>query len=287
MITTASVKEIFAEQKIASIAIIDDAFNKAGSYFTAAEQQTLFETFSVDPQIVQAFQTAGLELDAATDITHEAISALRGLGGNDQGAATALTHVQVSAEGRRAALDGLAAALKSLGASVRRISAKTAQAARKGIVTDDVDVVLVDYDLEGAEDVAELSRTLVGKIYEQFSDRDRAPLVILMSSNELSENDVRKFQTMTKVLSGMFYFVPKSDLFDEERRNYRLAAFAKSLTTGQALQRFVVNVEKALVEARETVLADVRALSISDFAYLKMLRLHDDGHSRCRMSGRP
>lgn len=277
MISATSMKEIFQEQSIASIAIIDDAFNPAGSSLTPAERDELFTLFSADGDIVRAFDESGLELGASDDITAAALKTLRARGQADAGATAALAHVSVTAKGKRVALDVLASALKSLGAKVSRISANRAQAARKNVVSDDVDVVLLDYDLEGAEDVGELSRRLAGRIYEQFKDRERAPLVILMSSNELDEDEVRKFQTMTKVLGGMFYFVPKADLFDEERRNYRLAAFAKSLTTGQALQRFVVNVEKALEETRDRVFADVRALSISDFAYLKMLRLHDDG----------
>ena len=106
---------------------------------------------------------------------------------------------------------------------------------------------------------------------------ERPPLVILMSNQRLTEADVTTFQKGTKVLSGMFYFIPKEDLFDEERRNYRLAAFARSLITGQTLQVFVSKVDTAFDQAREKVFDDVRSLSISDFTYLKMLRLHEDG----------
>jgi hypothetical protein len=75
----------------------------------------------------------------------------------------------------------------------------------------------------------------------------------------------------------MFYFIRKDELFDRERLHYRLAVFAKALPTGQVLQRFVSTVEDALTTASARVFATVHALSISDYAYLKMLRLSEDG----------
>jgi hypothetical protein len=275
MISAESVAEIFKTQNIASIAIIDDAFNAASS-ISPGEAQSLYEQFSVVPEIEQAFQELALPLEGGESLTAEAIAKL-GAAIGSPGALAALELLKVGSRSRRERLRQLAGNLRKLGVSVTSIAAEKATKAKKSIVADDVNVVLLDYDLGDASTGAGLSRGIAKRIYEQFRNAERPPLVILMSSQALAEKDVAAFQKGTKVLSGMFYFVPKDDLFDEERRNYRLAAFARSLITGQTLQVFVSKVEAALDEAREKVFDDVRSLSISDFTYLKMLRLHEDG----------
>ena len=274
MISAKSVAEIFKAQKIAAIAIIDDAFNPA-STLAPAEAQTLFEQFAAEPEIGRVFGDLKLPLEGPEHVTAHIIERLKAAKG-DAGADAAMALVSALGSGRRQSLGNLATSLKGLGVKVSKIAAVAASRAKRP-VADEVDVVLLDYDLGDARSGATLSRGIAAKIYGQFKDAERPPLVILMSSQQLTDQDIATFQKGTKVLSGMFYFVQKSDLFDEERRNYRLAAFARSLTSGQTLQVFVNKVETALDEARDKVFADVRSLSISDFTYLKMLRLHEDG----------
>jgi hypothetical protein len=275
MISAESVAEIFKLQSIASIAIIDDAFNAASS-LSPTEAQSLFDQFAGTPDIEKAFQDLGLPLQGPEHVTHDSIAALTAAKENE-GAVLAIALVKAAGKGRKEKLGKLAASLKKLGVRVSSIPAERASKAKKDPVASDVNVVLLDYDLGDADAGATLSRSIAGKIYDQFRDAERPPLVILMSSKPLTDEDVATFQKGTKVLSGMFYFVPKDDLFDEERCNYRLAAFARSLITGQTLQVFVSKVEAALDAARERTFKDVRSLSISDFTYLKMLRLHEDG----------
>lgn len=276
MISAESVAEIFKLQNIASIAIIDDAFN-APSSLSPAEAQSLYEQFASDPDIERAFQDLGLPLEGPEHLTQASIRRLNAAK-EDSGAIAAAALVKSSGKGRKEKLARLAASLRKLGVTVFNIPAERASKAKENPVAPDVNVVLLDYDLGDAESgTATLSRSIAAKIYEQFKDAARPPLVILMSSNALTEDNVVTFQKGTKVLSGMFYFVSKDDLFDEERRNYRLAAFARSLITGQTLQLFVSKIEAALDSARDKMFSDVRSLSIADFTYLKMLRLHEDG----------
>jgi hypothetical protein len=283
MISASSVAEIFKQSSIGAVAIIDDAFDSPEQSMTAAATQALFNEVSADQDLLAGFAAAGHDLETIDHLTLEAIVAVKAQAKQDPAALAAWNHVKVFAEARRTALDGFAVELsKDLKVKVKKISAASlssgsARSKAKDVVDDAVDVVFLDYELKEGEEEGALSSEIVDRIYRQFAGKEKAPLVILMSSKKLDEKALAAFQRRTKVLSGMFYFVPKEELFDKEKRHYRLAAFAKSLATGRTLQRFVTGVEAELKNIQAKVFADVRSLSIGDFAFLQKLRLHEDG----------
>lgn len=283
MISASSVAEIFKQNSIGAVAIIDDAFDSPEQSMTAAATQALFDELLEHQELLEGFAVAGHALDTVDDLTLEAIVAVKARSREVPAALAAWNHVKVFALGRRTALDGFAGDLtKELKLKVKKISAASlssgsAKAQTKDVVDDAVDVVFLDYELKEGEEEGALSSAITDRIYRQFAGKEKAPLVILMSSKKLDEQAVADFQRRTKVLSGMFYFVPKEELFDKEKRHYRLAAFAKSLATGRTLQRFVTGVEGELGRIQAKVFADVRSLSIGDFAFLQKLRLHEDG----------
>jgi hypothetical protein len=283
MISASSVAEIFKQGSIGAVAIIDDAFDSPEQSMTAAATQALFNEISGDQDLLDGFSAAGHALNTVDDLTLDAIVAVKARSKQDASALAAWSHVKVFALGRRTALDGFAGDLsKELKLKVKKISAaslrtNSARSRSKHVVDDAVDVVFLDYELKEGEEEGALSSAITDRIYRQFAGKEKAPLVILMSSKKLDEPAVAAFQRRTKVLSGMFYFVPKEELFDKEKRHYRLAAFAKSLSTGRTLQRFVTGVERELGRIQAKVFADVRSLSIGDFAFLQKLRLHEDG----------
>lgn len=275
MITSESVREIFAQSNISKVAIIDDAFDDPGTSLSPADLQTIFQGLT-EADVRRALRRLDLTVHEPDDINPDLIVRLKALAAaNDEDGKQAWAVIQTSAKGRRAALDALTNNLRrGLRLSVKPISARRAQTARK-VVPDDSNVVFLDYQMDG--DQGELSAELLKRIYDQFRGKDVVPLVILMSSLRLDEKQILNFQSQTELLSGMFYFVPKDDLFEVEKLHYRLAAFAKSLSTGQTLQRFVHTVEESVEAVRQAVFSDVRALSIADYAFLQTMRLHDDG----------
>lgn len=283
MISASSVAEIFKQSSIGAVAIIDDAFDGPEQPMTAAATQTLFEQLSADQELLDGFTAAGRALESVDDLTLEAVVAVKAASKQDPAALAAWNYVKVFANGRRTALDGFAGDIsRDLKVKVKKISAaslspKSARSQSKNVVDDGVDIVFLDYELKEGEEEGALSSDITDRIHRQFAGKEKAPLVILMSSRKLDEQAVVAFQRRTKVLSGMFYFVPKEELFDKEKRHYRLAAFAKSLATGRTLQRFVTGIEQELVGIQAKVFADVRSLSIGDFAFLQKLRLHEDG----------
>ncbi len=281
MISASSVADIFKQHGIKAVAIIDDDFDDPGLSMSASLTASLFNDLSASPEMSAAFARAGHRLDSIDDLTPSAIAKVRAAK-QDQHAQDAWSQVKVAAQGRRLLLDALASNLKTdLKLKVKKIGASslrtTSRTRNKDVVDDAVDIVFLDYELREGDEQGALSAEITERIHSQFAGKNNAPLVILMSSKALDELAVANFQRGTKVLSGMFYFVQKADLFDQEKRHYRLAAFAKSLATGRVLQRFVTGLETSIESIRTKVFADVRSLSIADYAFLQKLRLNEDG----------
>ena len=124
MISADSVAEIFKAQNIASIAIIDDAFNPPNS-ISPSEAQALYEQFAVDPQIEQAFQDLGLPLEGSESLSPVAIAALAGAK-HFPGAVVATELLKVGGRSRKERLRQLAGSLRKLGVDVISIAAEKA-----------------------------------------------------------------------------------------------------------------------------------------------------------------
>jgi hypothetical protein len=278
MISAESVRNLFGKSGIKNVAIIDDVFNSPGQNLTAADVQTVYEQLEEAPELLALLSQTSVVNDPL-DISPTVIDNIKKFADEGQEHAQVLWEIirQIS-DAKKSKLSALASSLrKDLKLTVKKISAATAASKRSGVVPDDSNVIFLDYELDTASPGGELSAAIVGKIFGQFKGKSSVPLLILMSSNDLSDEVVSEFQRKSDFLSGMFYFVPKDDLYDQEKLHYRLAAFAKALPTGQVLQGFVEELGESLSKAGSSVFTDLRSLSIADYAFLQSMRLHDDG----------
>ncbi|TCM51053.1 hypothetical protein C8J36_11060 [Rhizobium sp. PP-F2F-G48] len=278
MISAQSVRDIFDQNGIKHVAIIDDVFDPPGENLSAAEEENLYNSIVALPDLMGDLNAVGVSINEPTDLTSLAIAKIKQLAATGHGSGeTIWAEIEAISDGRRVKLDKLAALLKKeLKVSVKKISA--AKAKKKGVVVPEhSNVIFLDYELEAGKGGGDLSSSFVKRIYQQFKGKDAVPLLILMSSIDLQEAEVAKFQKQSDFLSGMFYFVPKDDLYEVEKLHYRLAAFAQALPTGQVLQKFVECLDSSLQDVRTSVFNDIRSLSIADYAFLQTMRLHEDG----------
>jgi len=279
MISSASVKDVLQEFKISKVAIIDDVFDPPWQMLSLADKQTLFDEFGSRSGVISTFKDANVLFQEPNDLNEQALALIQDASTRDGEVAefsqSILGLVELKKQNLLALVDRLSAGFKL---DVTCLGAIQATQNQPTIVPADCNVVFLDYDLQtDAPTKGKLSSELCAKIYEQFRSAEAVPLVILISTNQFNDADIAAFRDGTKLLSGMFYFVSKSELADEEQLNYRLVAFAKSLPTGQVLQRFVSVLESGMKDAAEKVFQTIRSLSISDYAYLEMMHLADDG----------
>lgn len=285
MITAQSVRELLKDRTITRVAIIDDAFDEDGKSAPDAVQQETIHARLGEQQFSRALRRVKLAPDEPGGVTLAWLEEVR-LASARESALRDLWEFARDTLGvgrvSRWRLDQFAKMLKDdLKLKVDAIGAKKARkGGRAPLVKPDTGLIFMDYQMDRpGEEMGALSSDVMSRVYEQFRAESAAPLVVLMSELELDATAVAAFRKGTALLSGMFYFVPKGELFQPERLRYRLAAYAKSLPTGQALQQYVQRVEDALDQVRDQVFREVRALSIADYAYLTTMRLHDDGQA--------
>lgn len=279
MITAQSVRSLFVQSGIKNVAIIDDVFDPPGTNLSPAEIETLFEKIGELPGLLASLRGLERVVREPADLGPPVLNTIKSLADSGDDEATEFWGmIEGIATVKRAKLETLVTNLRrNLKVTVKKIPAASAARKRDTIVPADSNVIFLDYELEAGRHSSDLSSSIVEKIYKQFKGREPAPLLILMSSLDLGEDKVAAFQKRSDFLSGMFYFVPKSDLFEVEKLHYRLAAFAKALPTGQTLQKFIEKLDDSLSAARASVFNDLRSLNIADYAFLQTMRLHDDG----------
>lgn len=277
MISAQSVRDLFDKSGIKNVAIIDDVYDPPGSNLSATDLGIIFNELDALPLLKRKLQAEGCPVKEPDDLSEKTLLAIKKIADTDVDAQDVWGKIAAISEGKKADVEKLALNLKkSLKLTVKKIPAAAARK-KSNVVPDNSNVIFLDYELEAGKGGGDLSSSIVEKIYAQFKGKESVPLLILMSSLELSEADIAKFQKRSDFLSGMFYFVPKRDLYEVEKLHYRLAAFAKALPTGQVLQTFIERLDTSLQTAKATVFSDLRSLNIADYAFLQTLRLHEDG----------
>ena len=140
------------------------------------------------------------------------------------------------------------------------------------------EVVLLDY-LMGDESDADKAKENAQKIADKLYDakREKAPLVVLMSSKPNVVEEADKFQEKTELLKGLFHCVKKSDLDNAGKLRMNILAWIERLDKGMIIHHFSNAVSKSLKSAAESVANSIRNLSLEDYAYVSDFSLKTEG----------
>jgi hypothetical protein len=140
-------------------------------------------------------------------------------------------------------------------------------------------LIFIDYYLgptPGPEAIAAANR-MAKDIYDAYSNEEYKPLIILMSSLRVSEDKVAAFRDESKLIGGMFFFIAKDDLKEKDKLLLKLGALAKSLKYGHKIQRFLDALDTSVIRVAREFMADIKKLSLEDYAYIQTLSLQSDG----------
>jgi hypothetical protein len=124
--------------------------------------------------------------------------------------------------------------------------------------------------IHDAEKIAE-------RIYMEFH-KHKMPLIVLMSSDPELETVKDNFREKSKLLGGLFHFVSKNDLEDQEKLGINLGAWAERREQGGEIQKFVNTVADAIDSIGKEFVKATRSLNLEDYAYIQNLSLASDGH---------
>ena len=141
-------------------------------------------------------------------------------------------------------------------------------------------MIFVDYSMNSRRN-AEMGRAakdIVSNINELYKAAAFKPIIVLMSSLEITHEMIEDFRQSTDLLAGMFYFIKKDDFRNADVFFLRICSFAQSVPAGHQIQALVDVLADRVHDVADRFIKDMRALRLSDYAYLQMMSLQEDGH---------
>ena len=143
-------------------------------------------------------------------------------------------------------------------------------------VPAELSLIFLDYSLDTSDDDAAI--TILKDLYRDLRDLGKSspPVVVLMSSHDLTEDQRQRVQNETNTMRGMFHGVNKSYL--EDLHLYvLLCSIVESLDQARKLQQFASAINAAVTTAAKDAASVADRLSLEDYTYLQLLSLHGDG----------
>jgi hypothetical protein len=141
-------------------------------------------------------------------------------------------------------------------------------------------MIFVDYYMGSGrgDEMVKAAKDVVKGIDELYGSADFKPVIVLMSSGNVSPEMIEDFRQSSGWLAGMFYFINKDDFRDPDIFFMRLMTFAQSAPAGHQIQALVDALANRIHEVATRFVMDLKALHLSDYAYLQMMSLQEDGH---------
>ncbi|MGH8747535.1 MAG: hypothetical protein ACREU5_00325, partial [Burkholderiales bacterium] len=142
----------------------------------------------------------------------------------------------------------------------------------------DARLFFVDYYLDPqSKDAAAVEACVkkVASIYKEYTAGDR-PIVILMSSERLALEDQQRFRRTLNALGSHFAFIHKPELKDAINVQIALDGLGKTYKQACAIDKAMDTWEQAARDSVGKCAQDLRALDISDYAFLDKFRLDEE-----------
>ena len=102
------------------------------------------------------------------------------------------------------------------------------------------------------------------------------PLIVLISSNVLSDDATSDFCRRSRIIKGMFYAVNKEMLTDPIHFSTYMHLFEASLFAGRKIQSFMDSLHRNFERLSTTFLDHLSDLTLADYAFVQSLSLRDD-----------
>ena len=180
----------------------------------------------------------------------------------------------------------VASHLKGLGLTVASIGTKPKQSLLTSehalpSIPDDVQLVFLDYDLEGDSALDSTQKTRMSELVaNQLAERkEKTPFLVIFSNKPNARSLSEGFRKRTGYLRGTFVFIPKEEARDMAKLCARLANTCVGMKGLGHLQHFFFALKRRLAEVARTVETEVMQLNVQDHAFIQRLALQEEGTS--------
>ncbi len=278
MPTKQSSAAVFSSKGIECIGVIDDAFDplRASALPSVAVSEFLAE-IEQNEVLQRALKQHGIVISKLSDMTDAVLEVMHSK--------------QDEVPGLRSELDKLLATRAAIVAdadeivnNIRSLQFTVHSSGTSGPLVHEAQckIIFLDYFLGSstgpeAERAVEAAVTRATEIYGRQKGQSEKTIFVLMSSSELSDQQVIQFRKRSRLLGGMFHHAPKSLLKNRNALERKLLAIALSMPVAGGVVSLIEALERSLDAARETFIDRLMDLSLEDYAYIDRLSLKEDG----------
>ena len=267
--------EAFSTKDIQCIGMIDDAFDAfCIATLPAGAVSAFWAELEQNEELQKSLASADIVISSIGDITDHILNALWTGRDSIQGLRAHLDKLLGSRLSVREDVDEISNNIRSLNLNVHTLGTDGTFTADQGCK-----IILLDYFLgaDGGDSAVDTAVTRAMQIYKSRLGRDEKPVFVLMSSSQLSHQQVEQFRKKSQLLAGMFHHADKSTLRNKETLERKLLAIALSMPVAPAIVLLIEALQRSLEGAHDAFVEKMRELSLEDYAYIDRLSLKEDG----------
>jgi hypothetical protein len=267
--------EAFSAKGIQCIGMIDDAFDAlAVADLPQGAVAAFWAELEQNEELQKNLVTSNIVISTMGDITDQTLDALWMGRDSIQGLRAHLDKLFASRLSVREDADEIRNNIRSLNLDVHPLGTEGTFNVDEGCK-----IILLDYYLgaDGGDSAVETAVSRAVQIYNSHPGRDEKPVFVLMSSSQLSLQQVEQFRKRSQLLGGMFHHAAKSVLKNKETLERKLLAIALSMPVAPAIVLLIEALQRSLSGAQDSFVNRMRDLSLEDYAYIDRLSLKEDG----------
>ena len=261
--------------KITKVAIIDDAYDvPTKDIFDSGEIDDFWNTVESDPEMLKELKSFKRDIRDAEDIDDEVIKKLWNVREKLKKLDEPCTNRLFS--NRLQMWDDVNVIVKHL----RNLGLEPIPIGSEDEFPEhNVKLIFLDYVLDPTAKAnrGEIATGKAKEIYDKVEKDAEKPFIILMSDKPDAMAQQEAFRKKSGLLKGLFGFIPKADLLNQEKLYISLETWAVDMPARHNIQRFVEALEKSVDDASKMFIDKIRDLSFEDYANIQWLSLQQDG----------
>jgi len=270
----AAVKELLTKGNIASVCIIDDEYERIGTFSDVDPQSRLdlYTGIQDSDRAAEELTLLGIEIQSEHDLTDEILGRLSDGAERAPVVAGLMTQHGCAKKQLSGFLEKLERTLfESLSLNVVKFSPGNVGEEARGC-----QLFFVDYMLD--ESGVEQSLLVAERLGRRIKELKVQPLVILISDKpNVNEIAWTAFRDKADLIGGTFHFFPKV-LFDREALFlFRLADIADTIDDARRIQQFVRQIDEKSQDVVNRFRQTIKGLTLQDYGFIEKLSLQGEG----------
>ncbi len=261
---------------ITKVAIIDDAYDAPTvGIFDGGEIDDFWGKIERDPDMLKELQDFKSDIQDSEDIDDEVINSLWNTRKNlKKLSEPCKKNLFVNRLQMLNDVDAISEHLRTLGLEAITIGSEDELPEQPPIK-----FIFLDYALDPTdkENLGKMATEKAKEIYSRVEKDAEKPFIVLMSDKLDAEAQQEAFRKDSKLLGGLFGFLPKEDLLNQEKLYINLETLAIDMPARHDIQHFVEALEESVEDASKTFIDRIMELSFEDYANIQWLGLQQDG----------